>query len=108
MLTCASFHFSTIEEYYTGGLFLGPFNGISDGSGALIGLFVLMGLIGNDFWITNVFGSVKYLDVAVLGVCMGQIAIILMCFRNIFIHQKKELKPDDITGEPLVVKYLFF
>jgi hypothetical protein len=53
--TCASFHFSTLEEYYTGGLFLGPLNGISDGSLGIIGLFCLMGIFGNGFWGTVIF-----------------------------------------------------
>ena len=47
----SSFHFSTLEEYYTGGLFLGPGNGISDGSLAVFGLHFLMGTFGNDFWL---------------------------------------------------------
>jgi lipopolysaccharide export LptBFGC system permease protein LptF len=46
-LGCASFHFSTLEEYYTGGLFLGPFNAISDGSIVYIVLNILMAIIGN-------------------------------------------------------------
>ena len=47
---CASFHFSTLEEYYTGGLFLGPFNGVTDGSAAVYMTFIFMTIAGNDFW----------------------------------------------------------
>mmetsp|Transcript_777 Transcript_777/g.1387 ORF Transcript_777/g.1387 Transcript_777/m.1387 type:complete len:119 (+) Transcript_777:340-696(+) len=44
----ASFHFSTLEEYYTGGLFLGPLNGISDGSLGIYLLFLSLGFGGNE------------------------------------------------------------
>ena len=47
---CASFHFSTLEEYYTGGLFLGPFNGVTNGSAAVYLIFLIMTCVGNDFW----------------------------------------------------------
>lgn len=45
-----SFHFCTLEEYYIGGLFLGPFNGVTDGSAALILIFFATGIAGTDFW----------------------------------------------------------
>ena len=47
----ASFYFSTLEEYYTGGLFLGLGNFITDGSVVVIGLYIVMGIWGNNFWI---------------------------------------------------------
>jgi ethanolaminephosphotransferase len=54
VITCcagsASFHFSTLEEYYTGGLFLGRFNGVSDGSFFVILIYFIMGCFGNEFW----------------------------------------------------------
>jgi ethanolaminephosphotransferase len=43
-----SFYFSTLEEYYIGGLFLGVGNGVTDGSVALIFLFLFSGYYGND------------------------------------------------------------
>ena len=45
----SSFHFSTLEEYYTGGLFLGIGNGVTDGSAGILALFVGMGFYGNDW-----------------------------------------------------------
>lgn len=48
-----SFHFCTLEEYYIGGLFLGPFNGVTDGSAAVIGIFLATGIAGNGFWLTQ-------------------------------------------------------
>ena len=45
-----SFHFSTLEEYYTGGLFLGIGNGVTDASIILIGVFIYCGIAGSDFF----------------------------------------------------------
>lgn len=42
------FHFKMIEEYYVGGLFLGPGNAVTDMSLLLYGLFIYMGLYGNQ------------------------------------------------------------
>jgi len=55
MAFCASFHFSTLEEYYTGSLMLGPGNGVSDGSFGVISMMIVMSVIGNDFWSCVVF-----------------------------------------------------
>lgn len=52
---CASFHFSTLEEYYTGGLFLGKFNAISDGSFVYITFNICMAFFGNNFWRYPIF-----------------------------------------------------
>ncbi|CDW83660.1 UNKNOWN [Stylonychia lemnae] len=45
-----AFHFSTLEEYYVGGLFLGVGNGVTDGSIVLIGVVTLCGVFGQSFW----------------------------------------------------------
>ena len=42
------FHFKIVEEYYLGGLFLGPGNGVTDMSFLLYGLFIYMGVCGNE------------------------------------------------------------
>jgi hypothetical protein len=47
-----SFHFCTLEEYYSGGLFLGIGNGVTDASVIFIGLFIFTGFVGND-WFLN-------------------------------------------------------
>jgi len=46
-----SFFISTLEEYYTGGLFLGVGNAITDGSIILIVLFSCLGIYGNEFFL---------------------------------------------------------
>ena len=76
LLTCASFHFSTLEEYYTGGLFLGPLNGISDGSAGVIGLFCVMGVFGNEFWIVDIVEGIQLNAVVMAIVGIGQVDII--------------------------------
>ena len=51
-LSTLVFHLSTLEEYYSGGLFLGKFNAITDGSVPLIALYISLGYFGND-WVYN-------------------------------------------------------
>lgn len=47
-----AFHFVTLEEYYSGFLYLPPFNGVSDGSIPIILLSILTGYYGNNMWAT--------------------------------------------------------
>lgn len=51
----SAFHFTTLEEYYSGMLYLGPLNGISDGSFFIIVASFISGLFGNNFWATPFF-----------------------------------------------------
>ncbi len=44
----STFYYTMIEEYYTGGLFLGPFNGVSDGSVVLYTFFIIGAFLGNE------------------------------------------------------------
>jgi len=72
MMSCASFHFCTLEEYYTGGLYLGPFNGVTDGSVGVILMFLIMGLAGNEFWVTEIFGeAMRLVDILILFLILG-------------------------------------
>ena len=43
-----AFYFSTLEEYYTGGLFLGLGNGVTDGSILVSGFFFFTAIAGTD------------------------------------------------------------
>jgi len=45
-----TFHLSTLEEYYAGGLWLQMGNGITDGSVAVIGTLLIGGVMGHDWW----------------------------------------------------------
>jgi len=96
----------TLEEYYTGGLFLGPGNGVSDGSVAIFSLFIIMTFTGNHFWVLSIVGSFRIVDLFMFFVQAGNIGLHMHCIKCIFAHQKKLLGPNDITGEPLVVKLL--
>lgn len=59
---CASFFFTTLEEYYVGGMFLGIGNAISEGSIPYIILFVCMGIFGNNFWMVEVYKGLRVVD----------------------------------------------
>ncbi len=50
---------------------MGPFNGISDGSAGVIGLFVLMGFVGNNFWLEVLSGSFRIVDIAFIAIFVG-------------------------------------
>jgi hypothetical protein len=85
-LAISSFHFSTLEEYYTGGLFLGPGNGISDGSAGIISLFTLMGLFGNEWLQKIIIGEVRAADIVVFSVGFVNFIIIVLCVKGIIAH----------------------
>ena len=48
----SAFHFVTLEEYYSGYLYLPIFNGVSDGSIAIVALSFATGFVGNNIWAT--------------------------------------------------------
>lgn len=50
----AIFHFATLEEYYVGGLWLGPFNCITDLCFPLIALWFYCGAFGNEWTQTEI------------------------------------------------------
>jgi hypothetical protein len=60
--SCLDFHLSTLEEYYTGGLFLGKFNAITDGSFPIIFLYFGLGYFGNEWVQITVFESGQLYD----------------------------------------------
>ena len=92
LLPCASFHFSTLEEYYTGGLFLGPFNGVTDGSALFYISFLLMSVVGNEFWkIPILYAGVEGQEIRLHDFMMyfnilTQTTIVSLCLKNIFDH----------------------
>ena len=46
VLSYIPFYFATLEEYYTGALYLPTFNGVSDGSVLIIGVDIATGIMG--------------------------------------------------------------
>jgi len=99
------FHFSTLEEYYTGGLFLGPGNGISDGSFGVISVFIILGIYGNEWVLQPAFGkgSIKISEVLIYFVAFSNLIIVLLCIKGVLDNRHKEIKEGDITGEKLVM-----
>lgn len=85
-LALCSFHFSTIEEYYTGGLDLGPGNGVSDGTAFVCGIFIIMGIFGNDWMLEPIFGEIRYGDVSLAAVGLLAFFTIFACFKGILNH----------------------
>lgn len=70
-----SFHLATLEEYYVGTLVLPACNGVSDGSVALVGMFLCTGIFGNEGWSYGVISG-KFLGVAGLDtLTCGQLAL---------------------------------
>ena len=45
-----SYYFCTLEEYYIGGLYLGMFNGVTDGSVLLIAMMITAGATNQEFF----------------------------------------------------------
>ena len=103
----SSFHFSTLEEYYTGGLFLGPGNGISDGSFGVISIFVVLGICGNQ-WVLQPAPLIglKISDSLIYFVAISNFCIVMLCIKGILDNRHKVIKEGDITGEKLVMSAL--
>ena len=50
VMAMAAFHFTTLEEYYVGTLKLPVCNAVSDGSLLIILMYLVTGILGNEFW----------------------------------------------------------
>jgi hypothetical protein len=102
---CGLFYFTTLEEYYVGGLHLKPGNGVTDGSLPVIAGLIALGFTGNEVMqaeITKGNVNTKAVNIAVF-VCMGLYILTLIAnFYNIF------TRPADLEiGEKVVYKELF-
>lgn len=75
-----SFHFSTLEEYYIGGLYLGPFNGVTDGSVLIIGIFMASGIFGTSFWGSPLpgFESLRVVDLFLYAIIISQFVAVAL------------------------------
>jgi len=101
ILAISSFHFSTLEEYYCGGLFLGVGNGVTDGSFGIISMFVYLGMFGNDWTVNTAFGAWTYAELFVYGILIANACIILLCIKGIIVHSYKQssIKDGEMNGE---------
>jgi len=80
-----AFHFSTLEEYYVGTLYLPIFNGVSDGSFAIIAGGFITGILGNSVWTTPIF-DVSWLQIRGIEIMtIGQLFALIIGFSNAFI-----------------------
>ena len=104
LIFLGGFHFSTLEEYYVGGCYLPRFNAVSDGSVGIIGMLILLGIYGNDFMATpyDFIGGYTPRLIGFGAMLPVGIVIICLCYKYIVDHSRKELKPGDVTGMPLV------
>lgn len=87
----SSFHFTTLEEYYTGILYLGPGNGVSDGCAViLIANLVTICIGSNNYWATPVFDITPYITInGVTVITLGQIAALSIGVLNCFLSSWK-------------------
>jgi hypothetical protein len=94
-----SFYFSTLEEYYIGGLFLGPFNGVTDGSALLISIFLFTGIFGNDIWLQTVtlprYGEASLSEIIVYTILITQLIAVALNLYSAF----KNAMRTDLTEE---------
>ncbi len=95
----SSFHWSTLEEYYIGGLFLGPGNGVSDGSAFIFSIHVFMGIFGNAWTKNKVVGDLQWCEIFAYGIALSNMIIVFLCIKGIVAHSYKEIKEGEITGE---------
>lgn len=74
----SAFHFPTLEEYYTGTLYLPPINGVGEGSVFAMILYFITGFTGNGIWATEMFSG-SWTNVAGLEtIYLGQFILMLM------------------------------
>lgn len=84
LATTQTFYFAILEEYYTGKLILGLFNGVSDGSFILISLFLASGLFGTSHYSSTFTFSFdgrdytyRYNDIVIVVVFFSQCLTVL-------------------------------
>lgn len=54
VISTVPFYFSTLEEYYTGELYLPLINGANEGSVGIAFFFLISGVFGNELFFTTV------------------------------------------------------
>lgn len=104
------FFFATLEEYYTGALFLPVGNGVTDGSALLILINILTGYLGSEVWLAKV--SVFGLEVQASHLCFIVITSIqvLTCMQNmkeIITAFFKPIQQEEIYREKVELVQLF-
>jgi hypothetical protein len=85
----SAFHFITLEEYYSGVLYLGPFNGVSDGLMIVLGLTTTCIFTGNNFLATPMY-DISWMRVEGCQILTaGQIGCLIIGVTNILLSFKQ-------------------
>lgn len=75
----AAFHFTTLEEYYVGILYLPPCNAVADGSALIICMYLFSGIVGNDIWVKTICDGTWLNIEGITDLTLGQIVITIIC-----------------------------
>lgn len=92
VISTMPFYFSTLEEYYTGELYLPLINGANEGSIAIASFFLISGVFGNDLFFQTVTiynQTYKYTDLAVYLFAFFVLFAIQTNLRNIGLNNLK-------------------
>eukprot|EP00352_Strombidinopsis_acuminata_P002918 CAMPEP_0176385838 /NCGR_PEP_ID=MMETSP0126-20121128/35464_1 /TAXON_ID=141414 ORGANISM="Strombidinopsis acuminatum, Strain SPMC142" /NCGR_SAMPLE_ID=MMETSP0126 /ASSEMBLY_ACC=CAM_ASM_000229 /LENGTH=84 /DNA_ID=CAMNT_0017752427 /DNA_START=470 /DNA_END=724 /DNA_ORIENTATION=+ len=79
----AAFHLPTLEEYYSGTLYLPPINGVGEGSVFAMILYLITGFTGSGLWATELFSGTWTGIAGLETICLGQFIIMFMSFAAI-------------------------
>ena len=101
------FHFTTLEEYYVGGLYLGHLNGVTDGSFGVMAILFSLGIFGPEFLDQEfVKDGGEYLT---YGSIMIELAIAMFLFsvvsslKNIVNKDPQETKGEAVIMKPFLI-----
>lgn len=78
----ANFYLATLSEYYTGRLILPYFNGVSDGSLAIVSLSFIVGIVGNDFFTQSIVDLSILNWTGITDLTMGQLLTMILTVYN--------------------------
>ena len=85
VMAMAAFHFTTLEEYYVGTLKLPVCNAVSDGSLLIILMYLVTGILGNEFWVMHICDA-EWLNIeGIKSLTLGQLFVLVMCLMSLFI-----------------------
>lgn len=104
------FFFATLEEYYTGALFLPVGNGVTDGSGFLIAINILTGYFGHEPWLTKIpiFGfEIQASHLAFIIITGLQVLTCMQNMKEILSAFFKPVQKGEIYREKVEIVQLF-
>ena len=78
----ANFYLATLSEYYTGRLILPHFNGVSDGSLAILALSFIVGIVGNNFFTQSLIDLSLLNWTGITDLTVGQLLTMVLTVYN--------------------------